>query len=245
LERISCRLLPFEVADGPANMAADEAILHSALEGAASLRFYAWSPPTLSLGYFQSEAVRRSDPLLAALPFVRRPSGGDTLVHDRELTYALALPAGLPWQSRTAPWLGRMHEIIAAALSDFGINAESFSARLRGDASALCFHHFTTSDLILNDAKIAGSAQRKHRGALLQHGAILLRRSASAPSLPGIRELTSREIRPQELIGAICREFAGHIGWVLDRGAWTNAESENTKVLADTKYRSDAWNFKR
>src|SRR5262245_26411902 len=88
------RLLPYAVADGPHNMAADEALLGSAVAGTASLRFYGWSPPTLSLGYFQPEGVRRRDARLAGLPYVRRPSGGRTLVHDRELTYALALPPG-------------------------------------------------------------------------------------------------------------------------------------------------------
>src|SRR5262245_52547117 len=104
-------------------MACDEALLDSALEGTASLRFYSWSPPTLSLGYFQPASVRAMAPGLAALPFVRRPSGGDTLVHDHELTYALALPAGAPWQSRAASWLGRMHGIIATALRTLGVLA--------------------------------------------------------------------------------------------------------------------------
>src|SRR5262245_58709107 len=94
------RLLPFAIADGPTNMAADEAmLLRAAEEGMASLRFYGWSPATLSIGYFQPAAIRLSDPRWATLPWVRRPSGGATLVHDRELTYALALPSGLPWQS--------------------------------------------------------------------------------------------------------------------------------------------------
>jgi lipoate-protein ligase A len=257
LEGISCRLLPFAVADGPENMAADEALLHSAIDGTPSLRLYAWSPPTLSLGYFQPEAVRRSDPLLTALPFVRRPSGGDTLVHDQELTYALALPPRLPRQSRDLSWPARMHEILASALRVFGVGVELFSGRPRGDVSApasprvrplnesyLCFHHLTAGDLMLNDAKIAGSAQRKHRGALLQHGAILLRRSDSTPNLPGIQELTGRELRVQELADAIRREFIRQTGWTLAANDWTETEREHTRNLVAVKYRSDAWNLK-
>src|SRR5436190_22488839 len=110
------RLLPFATADGPINMAADEVMLLGAADGIASLRFYGWSPATLSLGYFQPAAVRLSDPRLATLPWVRRASGGATLVHDRELTYALALPSGLPWQSEQS-WMPRFHAIIAAAFA--------------------------------------------------------------------------------------------------------------------------------
>ena len=40
-------------------MARDEALLHSASDrGVASLRFYTWAEPTLSLGYFQPSADR-------------------------------------------------------------------------------------------------------------------------------------------------------------------------------------------
>ena len=265
MERITCRLLPFAVADGPQNMASDEVMLHAALDGTASLRFYGWSSPTLSLGYFQPESVRLGDRLLAALPLVRRPSGGETLVHDQEVTYAVALPPGAPWQSRPAPWLPRMHAIIAAALRKFGILTEvfdrSFSGRLRGGAldtnrdvphrrrplieSPLCFQHFTPNDLILNGAKIVGSAQRKHRGALLQHGAILLKRSAYTPALPGIHDLTGRSLTAQELAESVRHEFTNQSGWVLVRADWTEVELGMTKEIAGTKYRSDAWNRKR
>src|SRR5579859_6210376 len=119
---ISCRLLPFRTADGPHNMAADEVLLEAAVKGSASLRFYTWSDATISLGYFQPERLRREETPLAGRPFVRRPSGGMTLIHHHELTYALALPAGAPWQKAgDKPWLCRMHAIIAAALAQWGI----------------------------------------------------------------------------------------------------------------------------
>ena len=92
------RLLPFAIADGVTNMAADEVMLRSAADGIASLRFYGWAQATVSLGYFQSHVANRADPKLGALPWVRRPSGGATLVHHHALTYALALPPGDAWQ---------------------------------------------------------------------------------------------------------------------------------------------------
>src|SRR5262245_48282197 len=117
------RLLPPETADGPTNMAADEVILEAAVAGTASLRFYQWIVPTLSLGYFQPESARTTDARLAGLPYVRRASGGATLVHHHELTYALALPAGFTWQPKGASWICRMHEAIAAALATLDVAA--------------------------------------------------------------------------------------------------------------------------
>src|SRR5437763_17219653 len=118
----TCRLLPFEAADGPHQMAADEVLLAAAVWDVASLRFYAWEPPTLSLGYFQRAGDRLADARLAALPFVRRASGGGALVHHHEVTYALALPPGPPWRSGE-PWSCRMHHLIQSALADVGAAA--------------------------------------------------------------------------------------------------------------------------
>src|SRR5437868_10093883 len=98
MSRVACRLLRFARADGPHNMAADEVLLESAVAGMASLRFYGWSAPTVSLGYFQPERMRRADERLARLAYVRRPTGGGALVHHHEVTYALALPANPAWQ---------------------------------------------------------------------------------------------------------------------------------------------------
>jgi lipoate-protein ligase A len=76
------RLLPFAAADGATNMARDEAMLESAsARGVASLRFYTWTEPTLSLGYFQPRAPKDDVPNLARLAWVRRSTGGAGIVH--------------------------------------------------------------------------------------------------------------------------------------------------------------------
>jgi lipoate-protein ligase A len=242
---VICRLLPSTIAAGPANMAADEALLHSALSGIASLRFYGWSEPTLSLGYFQPERPRLEDSLLADLPFVRRPTGGDTLVHHHELTYALALPPGVPWQSGE-PWLPHLHGIIAAALAELGVSARlCTSAEQQRHEGPLCFRHFTTGDLLIDSAKVVGSAQRRQRGALLQHGAILLASSPHTPILPGIRELTGRNLSVDETCAAVKEVFGRQTGWRLEEGDWTEGERQLRAELIAEKYTQDSWNRKR
>lgn len=246
MEGLTCRLLPYAVADGATNMAADETLLKSAAAGIASLRFYSWSRPTLSLGYFQSERLRHADPLLAALSYVRRPSGGDTLVHHHEVTYALALPAGAPWQARGVSWLRHMHGIIAAALETLGISARlhepTGEERRQGP---LCFHHWTAGDLLVGRAKVVGSAQRKRRGALLQHGAILLGRSRFTPSLPGIRELTGRVPKIEAVCQAVQLEFERTTGCELRRDYWAMSEQGHILDLYNQKYTQEVWNRKR
>lgn len=238
-----CRLLPFVCVDGPHNMAADEVLLQSASAGFASLRFYCWQQPTISLGYFQSEQVRRGEKW-ADLPFVRRPSGGDLLVHDRELTYALALPAGPPWQDRTL-WVCRMHGIIGTALSDLGVNTGSCALEANLWAGVLCFQHATPGDVLINGHKVVGSAQRRRRGYLLQHGGILLGANKYAPELPGINELTGQDLNVDQLSTALKRAFVQETGWNLLESEWTKEEEQLIEELVATKYSQTSWNCKR
>jgi lipoate-protein ligase A len=239
------RLLPFETADGPTNMAADEALLLSAADGSASLRFYSWSPATLSLGYFQSTAARFENPRLASLPWVRRASGGATLVHDQEITYALALPTGSPWHD-CEPWMPRFHEILRAALESlgfFGTIQLASASNVQGEV--LCFQRHTVGDLLCRGVKIGGSAQRKHRRGFLQHGSLVLSQSQHTPELPGLRELIGRTVTPSDAVDAVSAEFMRATGWPLEPGGWTATERETTAHLAREKFGSAAWNEKR
>jgi lipoyl(octanoyl) transferase len=238
------RLVPFGVADGATNMAADEILACSAAKGIASLRFYGWTPASLSLGYFQSHVVRHTDSRLAMLPFVRRPSGGATLVHQHEITYALALPAGLPWQGSES-WLMRMHRIIAAALTELGIDCKFVCGESIKHGDVLCFQQHTCGDVLCGGKKVVGSAQRKYRQALMQHGSILLAQSEYTPDLPGIRELISVTLTPAAVHAAIRSAFAEATGWRIEEADWSDAEKQWASELAAQKYATAAWNEKR
>lgn len=244
MEALTVRLLPLAAADGPHNMAADEVLLRSATAGIASLRFYTWSAPTLSLGYFQPAADRLKDPRLTALPYVRRPSGGHALVHHHELTYALALPERSPDAARA--WLGRMHGAVHSALRSLGAGKWVTSSAGEGIRERfLCFERFAESDLICAGFKLAGSAQRRQRHALLQHGAVLLARSEYAPSLPGLLEATGLRRTPEEVARAVADVFPRDTGFELREGDWTGAERATAEELAAARYSQPAWNAKR
>lgn len=232
------RLLPFAGADGPTNMAADEALLETASErGVASLRFYTWSVPTLSLGYFQSIAKPQAT---RGLPCLRRSTGGAAIVHHHELTYALALPAGKEWYSRES-WICRFHHLLRDVLADAGVTAH---AVLCGEekklGEVLCFLHQTPGDLLIDGSKVAGSAQRKRKGALLQHGSILLGQSEHAPMLAGINDFAGKVLfTPERLAESLAKRFTTELG------DWTEEESKRIAAIRDEKYANAAWNEKR
>ena len=237
------RLLPFETLPGPDQMAADEALLGTAADhGVGSLRFYAWSTPTVSLGYFQPAADRLA---LSPLPWVRRATGGAALVHHHEVTYALALPAGSDWHDPHVLWLCRLHHTIRDALAPLGCCLRAVvcgEEKRLGDV--LCFLHQTPGDLLCGGAKVVGSAQRKQRGAMLQHGGILLRRSEHSPQLAGLAELADVHLSAGRVAEVVAERFAADTGWILEASDWT-ADERAARTEAADKYRSAAWNERR
>ena len=241
----SLRLIPYEVRPGALLMAADEAMLGSALKGQASLRFYGWSEATLSLGYFQHHGDRLNSPLLTDRPFVRRHTGGGAILHHHELTYSLALPAGSPWHNEET-WLCRFHHLLVKVLRGFGVESR---AVICGEEKKLdpflCFKHQTPGDLLINGHKVVGSAQRRPHGATLQHGSILLQGSAYTPVLPGIADLSGVQVGIKELAAALQEELVRDTGWTLEAGDWTPEEIEETSRLEREKYGSPEWNLRR
>jgi len=240
------RLLPFAGATGATNMAADEAMLESAVGGIASLRFYTWNEPTLSLGYFQPAEDRVRDANLSRLAWVRRSTGGAAIVHHHELTYALALPPGKEWAS-AEHWICRMHHILQCVLKEHGVESH---AVVCGEEQKLgpvvCFLHQTPGDLLIEGSKVAGSAQRKMRGALLQHGSILLQRSEFVPHLLGICDRAGApHFEPVALANLLTEAFVRDTGWATIPGRWTAEEQTRTETIRAEKYANSAWNEKR
>lgn len=176
---------------GSWNMALDEALLLSAIEtGQAAIRWYRWETATVSLGYFQDASALAGDPVLRELPAVRRLSGGGAILHHHEWTYSCVIPPGHPIATQPARLYDIVHEAIIVELRTLGIQAA-----MRGEANPaaesafLCFGRGDQRDIVLADHKIVGSAQRRRRGAVLQHGSLLLRRSEFASVFPGLEEL--------------------------------------------------------
>ena len=108
----------------------------------------------------------------------------------------------------------------------------------------LCFRHHTPGDLTVNGHKVAGSAQRKWKGALLQHGSILFGRSPLADSLPGIGELSGVRITNTFQL-AVLAELTRATGWDIKDGDWSADELADAKRLAADKFATAEWNEKR
>lgn len=168
------------------NMALDEELLARAQSGdrAPVLRFYAWSPPAVSVGRFQDLETAVDVDACKRLGFdiVRRVTGGRAVLHARELTYSIAARTDDPFFPSTV--LGSYKLIAAglvAGLRALGLAAEMVTREGRHAGlvqahprDAACFSSPSWYEVLVNGRKIAGSAQRRAAHAFLQHGSILL-----------------------------------------------------------------------
>jgi lipoyl(octanoyl) transferase len=153
------------------NMALDEALLHSARErGGPILRFYGWTEPAASFGYFQQIAEVERATLLR--PLMRRPTGGGIVPHDTDWTYSVIIPAGHEWHRLKADQSYRqMHQWIRAAFRELGVGTE-LALDTRKPAPGQCFAGHEVHDVLWQERKIAGAAQRRTRNGLLIQGSI-------------------------------------------------------------------------
>jgi lipoate-protein ligase A len=253
---ISCQLLTYEDATGPANMALDEALLQQvALEPeVAYLRTYGWVIPTLSLGYFQHLSEAMSEPRWQAVPVVRRATGGGAIWHHHELTYALALPARHPQATRSVSLYRAVHAAIATVFRGYGLEIHlrvTEGSTRHSDRSSprpfLCFSDSDSEDLVISGNKVVGSAQRRRSGAILQHGSILLRGSEQTPELRGICDLAAVPTEPAFWADAIGQEIAGWLELaprLCEHAAWEALHSRAVE-LQKSVYQNQAWTARR
>jgi lipoate-protein ligase A len=259
---------------GSWNMAVDQVLLMSAEnQNQVTLRFYGWSEPTLSLGYFQKHQDRENHPGSADCPLVRRRSGGGAIVHDNELTYSLALPSTNRWSKQNGQLYDLIHDQIIGVLAKWGLTANLYRDLKQGDElevaggankdfeddqreetrepfvsrdAFLCFQRRTDGDIVMGGFKVVGSAQRRLKHSLLQHGSLLLDRSPCATELPGIFDLGERgDFSRDDFTRALTNRFEAKLNFKFDSCGLDEQEKGLASEIEETVFRQSMWNQKR
>ncbi len=260
------------------NMALDEALLDWHSEGLIPpvIRFYEWNPATLSIGYFQSvekeidmEAVRR-----LGLGFVRRPTGGRGVLHEHELTYSVIVSEDYPDMPATVTEAYRViSEGLLKGFQSLGLeayfsipNTPDKLQALKSPKTAVCFDTPSWYELVVEGKKVAGSAQTRQKGVILQHGAILLdlddeklvqtfkfstdearekvKKSINQKAV-AINKLLQKTI-PIDICKVAFRDgFSEALNIELVPFSLNEKQIEYVKTLEKRRYANDEWNFKK
>jgi lipoate-protein ligase A len=157
--------------DAAFNMALDEALLETVSQlGKPVLRFYGWTEPAATFGYFQKFSEVGRATLLR--PLIRRPTGGGIVPHDADWTYSAVFPPNHEWYSLSAiESYRRVHEWIQSAFAKLKVATELASC-CKKSAPGECFAGYEKFDLLWHGKKIAGAAQRRNKCGLLIQGSV-------------------------------------------------------------------------
>ena len=270
------------ISSGPCNpyfnMALDEALLDWHSEGRIPpvIRFYEWNPATLSIGYFQQverdinmQAVKEQN-----LGFVRRPTGGRAVLHDRELTYSVIVSESYPQMPASVTEAYRViSEGILLGFQNLGLHAyfsvpetQEQLEDLKKPKSAVCFDAPSWYELVVEGKKVAGSAQTRQKGVILQHGAILLdldeelllsvfnfsspeakekMRKKITEKAVAMNQFVEKPFTIEQCIEAFSKGFEQAMDIELIPFELTQEQIQYVEHLAKYKYASEDWNFKK
>lgn len=260
------------------NMALDEALLDWHSEGLIPpvVRFYEWNPATLSIGYFQSvekeidmEAVEH-----LGLGFVRRPTGGRGVLHEHELTYSVIVSESYPDMPATVTEAYRViSEGLLLGFQNLGLEAyfsipDTVEKKqdLKKPKTAVCFDTPSWYELVVEGKKVAGSAQTRQKGVILQHGAILLDldeekliqtfkfssdevrkrvKNSLSQKAVAINKLIQKPVTVDECKVAFRKGFEDALHIDLVEFTLTEEQENYVKVLENRRYANDEWNYKK
>lgn len=222
--------LPHVVAAGSWQMAADRALLGWVSLGEARLvyRTYSWERPTLSLGRSEPypEGWDEDGLSRAGIEVVRRPTGGNAVLHVEELTFALAASVPGPWGLTPRGFANAAAECLSGALSACGVG----DARVAADRSpksaagaSLCFAGSAPGEVLAGGFKVAGIASRFGRTGAVCHASVPL--TARSRSISRFRLAARRESEALE-------RNARSLGEILGLGAEEHGDASDGRLEA-------------
>ncbi|MCH4520966.1 lipoate--protein ligase family protein [Staphylococcus haemolyticus] len=259
------------------NMAMDEALLNFVSRGEIDpvVRFYTWNPATLSVGYFQrlKKEIDIDKVNEKGFGLVRRQTGGRGVLHDKELTYSVIVSEEHPNMPSTVT---EAYRVISEGLLE-GFKLLGFEAyfaiprskeereKLKQPRSAVCFDAPSWYELVVEGRKIAGSAQTRQKGVILQHGSLLQdvnvdelfdmfifkndrlkdkMKKAFVDKAVAINDISDRHISIEEMEKAFEEGFKKGLNIEFKPLTLSDEQIKEVKELEE-KYRSDEWLYKK
>jgi lipoate-protein ligase A len=218
------------------NMALDETLLETVSQGGQPiLRFYAWTQPAATFGYFQR--ITEVEQATHLRPLIRRPTGGGIVPHDVDWTYSFIVPPGHEWYSLAAvESYRRIHAWLQSAFTAMNVPTELAPCCRKPDAPtagsqlpSACFMGYEKFDLLWHGKKIAGAAQRRNKSGLLIQGSV-------QPPIP-----LARSDWEKAMASVAQKEFG--VSWM--NGSLAEVFRARAESLASEKFSQESYNRKR
>ena len=269
LKRETCEGLLKEAKNKAAmQMAIDEAIAiaHSERKVINTLRFYTFNPAAITIGVHQDINKMRFAEPVKKYEFVRRATGGTSVLHKDDLTYSIIVSKNYVPPKVTEAYK-KLSTGIVKGLNLLGVKAEHRLITLTPDRererTEVCYANKNQYDIVVNGKKISGNAMCYINNAVLQQGTIIIEdhikelircfRLGEEARNKIIKEKKESITSIKTEIGDVfledleekVREGFEHEGAVFIEGNLTDYEIKKAKELYKTKYSTKQWNMHR
>jgi lipoate-protein ligase A len=229
------------------NMALDEVLMKSIGKSTTEtpiLRLYGWTPSAVSIGYFQSveQEVNTEICKKTGVDLVRRVTGGGAVLHDSEVTYSFITRK---YPQNILESYRMICDPIIGCLGKLGFKEPRF---------------VPLNDVLVDGKKVSGNAQTRKEGILLQHGTILL--DVDLEKMFSVLKISKQKIHDklindvkervmglnrtfEEVSAALEQAFSMKFAAKLVADEITLQECKDSQMLIETKYGTQAWNWRR
>jgi lipoate-protein ligase A len=194
------------------------------------------------------------------IPVVRRPTGGRAILHGDELTYSFSAKTDRGHFSHgLLDSYKRISMAFLIALTKIGVRAGQKNEREKGRVlrrSPLCFQSSSYGEILIENKKLVGSAQKRWNDGLLQQGSIpYISQGKKLEGIFGAEKTASlrdcmkalKDIMPlldeNAFRRAVVSSFEEAFAIRLLLLAPSNEESLLAEELLHQKYLQDYWNF--
>ena len=241
------------------NMARDEYLFNLCHEKKMGFfRLYSWENPSFSFGVSQEIAKAIDVDFINDnnCSYVRRITGGKTVLHNDEITYAVISSEDIFYKEND---LYQSYRLISKALVNafktIGIDAylSKRSHSQFSKSSNPCFSFPTPNEIEIDGKKIVGSAQKRNNKALLQHGSIPIsvdyqlyasgtgsRADIIKQSMTTLSEVSTKA--RDDLSQSLINSFQAFIGDTIKEFEF-NVKDRKAIAEIEKKYNSYDWNY--
>lgn len=236
------------------HMACDDYFLNRCEEKTITgiLRFITWKPASISYGrFFNTKKLNMTSITTDGISLVRRPTGGNAILHLNDFTYSLILKKGCFDITTKKEYYVFIAQILQDALQTLGIQSRIKTSPSKVRNNADCFNSLSQYELSAdNGLKLIGSAQKILNNAYLQHGSFFypydpgrIEKYLINTGKPGADKGKPHMFNYRDIAPVFKNAF--NKKFILDDYKITDRDQEAIDSLIKTKYATKEWTFAR
>lgn len=169
--------------------------------------------------------------------YAKRITGGGVLFHGHDLSYSLVLPSSLFRGVNVKQSYEKICQFLITFYKSLGLDAkfakDSYDIKL--SKSEFCQVGFEAYDILVNNIKIGGNAQKRTKNIIFQHGSIPIKKTKEDKEFGASLEELGIIISFEEAKKKLIQAFEESFNTTLKQSAFTDSECDELYKILEGK----------